>query len=201
MDNKNICFVYYSKSDVIFRHVYRDKIYGFLYSLTRDYPLFSKWYYGLFEGEQLKRDREIIVAFWGQEMVGISILKNGSEEKKLCTLKVAKRFRNVGIGKLLMEQSFAYLETDEPFFTVSRGNQAQFEKLFQYYGFGPAEERKNYYHLFRTEMVFHGELPCRNFWINKLQIISMEKFFQERIRACQPIERQDIMRYVIQEYL
>ena len=68
-----------------------------------------------------------------------------------------------------MENAFAYLGTDTPFFTIDSRRSIQFSHLFKYYGFRAEEQKNNYYRWFASELVYNGFLPGRNFWTNKIK--------------------------------
>ncbi|MDR2552027.1 MAG: GNAT family N-acetyltransferase [Treponema sp.] len=93
------------------------RVYRELRHLPAVYPGFARWYFSRVCPE-LGIRREIFLAMAEKRIAGVAILKKG-EENKICTLKVHRDFSGKGIGKLLFEESFSYLEEDRPFFTVS----------------------------------------------------------------------------------
>ena len=78
--------------------------------LVYEYNNFEEWFSQLFISDiLLKNDREIIICECDYQLAGVAILKNDDIEKKICTLRVAKRFQKQGIGQHLMELSFEWL--------------------------------------------------------------------------------------------
>ena len=107
--------------------------------------------------------------------LGDAILKNDDIEKKICTLRVAKRFQKQGIGQHLMELSFEWLNDDKPLITIHNSKKHEFNKLFKRYNFELEEKKWGYYRLFRTELVYNGSLPEKNFFFNRMEMIDLEK--------------------------
>lgn len=167
--NKAALVLYYSQMDEDNRKFYKKSVYQFLATLSRDYPGFLIWYNQLFTRYELKAGREIAVLLSDERIAGVSIMKLSARERKICTMRVEKNFRGRGYGRLLMENAFAYLGTDTPFFTIDSRRSIQFSHLFKYYGFRAEEQKNNYYRWFASELVYNGFLPGRNFWTNKIK--------------------------------
>mgnify|MGYP002229573086 FL=1 len=94
---------------------------------------------------------------------------------KICTLRVAKPFQKQGIGRHLMELGFEWLNDDKPLITIHNSKKREFSKLFEHYNFQLEEKRWGYYRLFSTELVYNGFLPEKNFILNHVEIINLEK--------------------------
>lgn len=167
---RNELFLYYSQMDAALKKIYKILIYQFLLELNTNYPAFFLWYQTLFVQDELKAGREIAVVVVDNQIAAVSIWKVSAAERKICTLKVGRSFQRRGYGRMLMEAAFEYLGTARPFFTVDSKSVRQFTDLFLYYGFYVAEEKRNYYGLLKTELVYNGFLSGQNFWMNKLNI-------------------------------
>ncbi len=162
---------------------YREAIFNFLWRLTFEYAGFRKWYNQLFSDDStLNRDREIIICLFHNRIAGVSILKNSKDEKKICTLRVAKEFQKNGIGKNLIIKSMDWLETDTPLITVHSSKAYQFEKLFRYFGFKQESMYKGYYSLFSTEIAYNGVLPDAAISLPQLLVTDMRAFIAYHVQ-------------------
>ena len=179
----DIQYVSFSK---LFSHeqaYYRNAIYNFLWRLNFEYTDFRKWYNGLFsENATLNNGREIIICFFQNQIAGVSILKKSNKEKKICTLRVAKKFQKQGIGKDLILKSIEWLETDKPLITVRSSKAYQFEKLFQYFGFKQESIYYGYYSWLSSEIAYNGNLPTTEMGMSSLLLTDMRAFLEYYIR-------------------
>ena len=170
----NKLYINYSELSPEQKSIYRIKI--FLKKLVYEYNNFEEWFSQLFISDiLLKNDREIIICECDYQLAGVAILKNDDIEKKICTLRVAKRFQKQGIGQHLMELSFEWLNDDKPLITIHNSKKHEFNKLFKRYNFELEEKKWGYYRLFRTELVYNGSLPEKNFFFNRMEMIDLEK--------------------------
>ena len=171
-------FKYSSFRDIhpISREYHKLEIKRFLRPLCLEYPQFMSWYNNLYNIDgSLKNEREIKICFYERTIVGLAILKKDNHEKKICTLRVDKRFQRNGIGRNLLSQSIEWLEEEKPLITVRKSKAPQFDKLFTSFGFTLEESKPMYYSLFSIEQVFNGELPEKNkLWINKFEIADLD---------------------------
>ncbi|MGP1433230.1 MAG: GNAT family N-acetyltransferase [Peptoanaerobacter stomatis] len=175
MINGKRYFLYSSLSQEL-KEIYYNRIYRFLNKLVFEYRGFNNWYYSLFsENAELKSIREIIVCEDLFQIAGVAIIKNDLEEKKICTLRVAKDFQRQGIGHNLIEMCMNQLETDTPMITLHKNKLNQFEKLLGYYNFELEQTQKHYYSIFSTELVFNGLLPEKKFVFNKIELKGIER--------------------------
>ena len=158
----NSKFVCYSlkELDVLSQIAYAKKISSFLVSLNFEYPGFNKWYWSLFENSRLKNDRNIIFYVNGTNIVGVAILKQNKEEKKICTLRVAPMYQNLGIGSALIERSFELLDCEKPLITIHVSKYRSFKHIFDKYGFELEQQITGYYGLFKSELSYNGVLDC-----------------------------------------
>lgn len=156
--------------------LYYTQIRKFVKKLVFEYTDFRKWFLKLFQnGAVLKEGREILLCECDYQLAGIAILKNDGNEKKICTLRVAKTFQRNGIGQNLMELSFEWLNEDKPLITIHDSKRQEFKKLFERYDFQLEEERKGYYRLFSTELVYNGVLPEKQFILNRIEVVDLQE--------------------------
>ena len=180
--NNKFQYLVYSELSIFQKSMYYHNCRNFLYKLNKEYPFFEQWFNGLFiKIPELRMDREILLCVYNCQIVGISILKKNVEEKKICTLRVEKKYQKMSIGRTLMEMSFEWLETDKPLVTVQKSRSKEFEKLFQYYNFQLEDKKWGYYKPFSTELIYNGELPGKNIWLNKIEIADMSDILYEFI--------------------
>jgi len=176
--NSNNFFLYSSLSREI-KKIYKQEIYRFLGRLIFEYHGFSKWYFDLFmESAELKSNREIIICENGLKIAGIAILKKDKEEKKICTLRVAREFQHQGIGHRLVEMCMRELCTDKPMITLHQNKLDQFKNILSYYNFELEETQKHYYSIFSTELVYNGFLPKKKILFNQIELMDMERIFE-----------------------
>lgn len=178
MINGKKYYLYTSLSQEL-KKIYRSEIYKFLCRLVFEYQGFQNWYQGLYIDEiELKCNREIIICEEYFRIVGVAIIKNDLQEKKICTLRVAREYQNQGIGHNLVEMCMQQLHTDKPMITLHKNKLNQFEKLLSYYNFELQQTQKHYYSIFSTELVFNGLLPKKDFIFNKIELMDMGKLYK-----------------------
>ena len=122
-------YLYTSLSQEL-KKIYQSEIYKFLYRLVFEYQGFRSWYQRLYTEEfELKYNREIIICEDQFQIVGVAIIKNDLQEKKICTLRVTREYQHQGIGHNLVEMCMQQLHTDKPMITLHTSKLNQFEKL------------------------------------------------------------------------
>lgn len=178
MINGKKYYLYSSLSQGL-KKVYQYEIYKFLCRLVFEYQGFQSWYEGLYTEEfELKYNREIIICEEQFRIVGVAIIKNDLQEKKICTLRVAREYQHQGIGHNLVEMCMQQLHTDKPMITLHKSKMNQFEKLLSYYNFELEQTQKHYYSIFSTELVFNGLLPEKELVFNKIELMDMDKLYR-----------------------
>lgn len=134
------------------------KLYDELAMLQEEYPGFEEWFFGKVVPGVLSGSRLVFVAKYDDRVAGILILKN-SDEKKICTLRVAPEFRRMGIGHQLMDCAIDALNISRPVITVSDDHIQEFSRfLIRDYKFVPTEIHYGYYRDDHVEYVFNGTL-------------------------------------------
>lgn len=118
---------------------------AFLLPLSEDYPGIAGWFVhkvvpGLRHGTRLLLpiERE-------DQMVGLGIAKDEDGERKICTVRVAPSHAGRGIGVRLFDGLLKWLDDDRPHLTVSTVRLAQFERIFDYYGFDMTSAHEGLY--------------------------------------------------------
>jgi hypothetical protein len=134
-----------------------NQVYYNLQDLQNEYPDFYEWYYFKVVPQITVGKRNISIVRYGAEIAGLVITKNDLE-KKICTLRVNKKYQKSGVGKILFEDTFDILETEKPIITVSEGRVFEFRRIFSYYGFNLEKVYNNYYKTNQAELSFNGLL-------------------------------------------
>ena len=182
--------------------LYYTQIRKFVKKLVFEYTDFRKWFLKLFQnGAVLKEGREIILCECDYQLAGIAILKNDGNEKKICTLRVAKTFQRNGIGQNLMELSFEWLNEDKPLITIHDSKRQEFKKLFERYDFQLEEERKGYYRLFSTELVYNGVLPEKQFFFNRIEVVDLQEEIKRYILSGEKNFNMFIERWLFRQWI
>lgn len=133
-------------------------IYEFLHDLDNEYSNFSKWYYSTVVPGLASGNRIIYTVLDDEKIVAVLILKN-SDEKKICTLRVAEHYRCQGIATKLLKIAHQALQCTNPLITVSSIHINEFEFLLKKNGFTLYKKYENYYKQGIVEYAFNGLLP------------------------------------------
>lgn len=127
-------------------------------SLTQTYPKHKEWLWKTFFPGLKDGSRKIVVAYRELDKpMGIALLKDTEEEKKICCLFVRDVYRKKGIAKKLMETSFEMLGTHFPLMTVSDKNIDQLQRIINIYNFKFSYRKKGVYKTHDTELYFNNE--------------------------------------------
>ena len=136
------------------------KLYQDVLQLTmpvqESYPNYQEWYRNTFLEGLKKGERTILMAEEKGKLLGCSLLKNTSLEKKLCTLFVHSDFRGRGIGTSLLTRAMEVLG-QKPLATVSDKNMRGVSTLFNRFGFHLSAQKKGQYLPQNTEYYFNDE--------------------------------------------
>lgn len=136
-----------------------DEIYILSKHLNEVYPDYKNWFYERQVKGCLIENRNIIfIKNDNDEIVGFSSLKKEKDEKKICTLYVKDSYREIGIGEILLEESFKYIETDKPLVTFSEDNYSLYEKIIKKYDWNLTQKLKDKYKIGKEEYCFNGYL-------------------------------------------
>ena len=143
---------------------YTGQIQLFLYDLTCDYPFFKEWLDKALS--EIKTGSRQIVILTDQDhplrVIGLTILKTESNEKKICTIRVDKDYQRQGYGTELIKRSLEILGTRYPLVTVSEKHIDAFKPFFKQFGFHIANKVKSLYHEGEYEFFFNIPYQHRN---------------------------------------
>ena len=108
-----------------------------LYQLTdfnnSQYPNYMEWFFGKNIPRIIRGEGDVLFTLDGLSVQGLIVMKNTTEEKKLCTFMVDECYRKQIIGTNLLEEAFKYLKTDKPSITIPENNIEQFKFFIDYY--------------------------------------------------------------------
>lgn len=136
------------------RHLFYDDIRAFLNDLSCNYPYFDEWLEHCFE-EVESGKRSIVVCDVKGATAGVAILKDEEKEKKICTFRVDKNYRHIGVGSLLLDESRRILGEDFPLITVSDEHINDFMGFLTQYGFKLHDKKKSLYRQDHYEFFFN----------------------------------------------
>ena len=126
----------------------------FLRDLSCDYPFFEEWLEHSFSSVS-KGERTIVVCEAIDQIAGVAILKDTKAEKKICTIRVAQKFRRQGIGTMLLIKSREVLMDKFPLITVSDDHINEFRHFLSRFGFMEKNTVKSVYRYGHDEYYFN----------------------------------------------
>lgn len=156
MNENIISFLIDSSTKYENRIAYFKQISVFLSGLECNYPYFEEWLDKVYREVNLqKRSIVVLVDKTTDKIVGLTILKNTIQEKKICTLRVAKEFQHQGCGSYLIKQAIKLLKDSKPLITVSEEHVEDFKPLFHRFGFKVEDRVKSVYNDNKFEYYFN----------------------------------------------
>ena len=130
--------------------------------ITEDYPDYKEWFFKKQLDGVLNGERNILFVrnlLNSKEIIAVASLKKSKNEKKICTLYVKDKYRNMGIGGALVEVSMNWLETRNPMITFPAYKLIMFNNLINKYNWQLTEVRENND---ICELCFNGKILSRN---------------------------------------
>ncbi|SEH93620.1 Ribosomal protein S18 acetylase RimI [Pseudomonas asplenii] len=106
-----------------------------LSAVSHLYPGFKEWLYFKFKPEFLKGSRDILVAYDGNNIAGLSLLKFSDLEHKVCTFYVVPAYRGLSIGNELMDRSLSFLCNQNVTISVSQEREVELYPVLKNSGF------------------------------------------------------------------
>lgn len=118
---------------------------AFLLPLSEDYPGIDHWYLTKVVPGLRTGSRYLLRVERDGELAGIGIGKIEADERKICTVRVAPRYTNRGIGVRIFDRLLKWLDDDQPHLTISNHKLPLFERIFDYYGFSMSSRSEGRY--------------------------------------------------------
>lgn len=133
------------------------RIRNMLADLEINYPFFSKWLERVFIELRNSNKRKLLLAVEGDllTIVGIAILKNSEEEKKICTLRVSRDYQRRGIGTALLKRAIQELDDPLPLITVSDAQINAFKPFLEKHEFVLKNKVMSLYRIGHEEYFFN----------------------------------------------
>lgn len=120
-----------------------------IYKLTdynhKQYPGYLQWFYGKSIPRVFNKTGDMLFYLDGYQIVGLSILKKDSDEKKICTFMISEDYRKKGYSKLLLEESFKLLGTEKPVITIPEFRIPEFQSIIDAYDWKQTGKIGNYF--------------------------------------------------------
>ena len=133
-------------------------VFNLIKPISAFYPDFSNWYWDKVAPGIITGNDKIIIAEKGNELVGVSIIKDTLNEKKLRALRISEKFQNKGAGLYLIDKSLEELNTDKPIVSVSEEMINEFSRIFiNRYNFDISYVHKGLYRKGKLEYEFNGK--------------------------------------------
>ena len=130
-------------------------------SICEDYPNYKEWYFKKQLPAIASNERNILFVRNPKninEIIAMSCLKNNNQEKKICTLYVSDKYRNLGIGTLILEESIKWLKTTKPLITLTDYKLELFLPIIKKYDWKLTEVIENFYNDETKELCYNGFL-------------------------------------------
>jgi len=106
-----------------------------LSAVSHLYPGFKEWLYFKFKPEFLSGSRDILVAYDGNKIAGLSLLKFSSVEHKICTFYIMPEYRGLSIGHELMDRSLSLLCSRNVLISVSEEREVELSRVLKSFKF------------------------------------------------------------------
>ena len=120
----------------------------------QQYQNYCNWYYQKNIPRVLDGSGDIIFYLDGFNIVALSVLKKTPEERKICTLLTTEDYRKKGFSKLLLEDSFEFLETDKPLITIPANKIDEFSSIITAYDWKETQKTNEY---ITEEIIFNSK--------------------------------------------
>lgn len=131
-----------------------DQIYMLTDYNTDQYPDYYKWFYGKSIPRIFTETGEIIFYLDAFTIVGLTVLKRDTDEKKICTLMINSEYRMQGYAKELLEDAYNFLGTTKPVITIPEFRMSEFDRIIEEYGWVKSGETGIYR---SNEIIFNGK--------------------------------------------
>lgn len=127
-----------------------------------DYPKYKEWYFTKQLPYTISSDERNILFVRNpqnkDEIISMACLKRNDKEQKICTLYVLDKYRNMGIGTAMVEESIKWLGTAKPFITLTDYKLEMFKPFIIKYNWELTEIVSDLYNNKAKEFCFNGTL-------------------------------------------
>ena len=142
------------------------KVYMITDFICDDYPQYKEWYFTKQLPQTINSEKRNILFARdlknAAEIISIACLKRDSEEQKICTLYVSDKYRGLGIGKAIVEESMRWLGTTKPLITFADYKLEMFKPIINKCGWELTQVVSGLYNDKSQELCFNGILKKDN---------------------------------------
>lgn len=142
------------------------KIYMLTDFICDDYPEYREWYFTKQLPNTIYTNERNILFVRNpkdnNEIISMACLKRNNEEQKICTLFVSSKFRSLGIGKAIVEESMKWLGTSTPLITFADYKLEMFRSFINKYNWKLEEMVQGLHNDGSYELCFNGMLTKNN---------------------------------------
>lgn len=141
------------------------KIYIITDSIRTDYSQYKEWYFQK-QLPAITSDKRNILFIRNSEnpdeIIAMACLKKESNEQKICTLYVSNKYRGLGVGTKIIEESMKWLGTTSPLVTLADYKLDMFIPIIKKYNWQLTEVVEGLYNNRCKELCFNGSLSKQN---------------------------------------
>ena len=141
------------------------KIYMITDFICTDYPKHREWYFNKQLPAISSDERNILFVRNPEnqnEIISMACLKKDNKERKICTLYVSDKYRGLGIGTSIIEESINWLGTTKPLITLADYKLEMFKPIIDKYDWELTEIVSGLYNDRSKELCFNGTLTKSN---------------------------------------
>lgn len=141
------------------------KIYMITASACKDYPNHKEWYFNKQLPALVEDERNILFVRNPDdqsEIIAMACLKKNDDEQKVCTLFVSDKYRGLGIGTSILEESMKWLGTTKPLITITEHKLEMFKPIINRYNWKLIKIISGLYNDGQQELCFNGTLTKNN---------------------------------------
>jgi hypothetical protein len=122
------------------------------------YPGFDSWFINKCMPSISSGTDKMVIAENDNQMIGVSIIKNSEEEKKLRCVRVVPEYKGRGVALHLMDRSLVLLDCDKPAVTVAEELFHDWSRIFvNRYDFDLSTVAKGAHRPGKLEYFFNGK--------------------------------------------
>lgn len=142
------------------------KIYKITNFISNDYSKYKEWYFTKQLPKTINSNERNILFIRNpednDEIISVACLKKDKEEQKICTLYVSDKYRGLGIGTSIIEESMRWLGTTKPLITFRDYKLEMFRPIINKYNWELTEIVSGLYNDRTKELCFNGTLTKNN---------------------------------------
>ncbi len=131
---------------------------AFILPLSPDYPGIKTWFVNKVVPGLHCGSRHLVRIERQGQIAALGIAKAEGGESKICTVRIAPELQGRGLGIRVFDELMSWLGTDRPLATVSETKLADFQRIFDHYGYRLTSVCTGLYVSGRAEYLFNEPL-------------------------------------------